>query len=258
MPTISVVLPVYNGARFLRSSIESILQQTFSDFEFFIIDDGSTDESRVIIQSYKDTRIQPFENHQNIGITESLNKGISAARGKYIARMDADDVSLFNRFEKQVGFLERHPEVAMVGANCTLIDGRGNTLGQENYFSSAAEIMKQIFVHNPFAHSAVMMRADAIKECGMYDRRYLHNEDYDLWLRIASRHSVANLEEVLLLRRVHESSVTAANETEVAAYRVKTLFHAVIHYYGKPSYLIFVVRPVFAFLYRLVKGLYRR
>lgn len=257
MPTVSVVMPVYNGARFLRQAIESVLGQTFSDLEFLIVDDGSTDDTRGIVQSYRDKRIRLLVNDRNLGITESLNKGITAASGKFVGRMDADDVAREDRFEKQIEFLERNPTVALVGANCILIDGSGIEVGRENYPDSTRGIMRRIFIHNPFAHSSVTIRSDIIARCGMYDQRFLHNEDYDLWLRIASGHEVRNLEDFLILRRVHEANLTVEKETELTLYRIRTLFHAAVNYYHKPLYLIFLVRPLLAYLSRLVKGMSR-
>jgi glycosyltransferase involved in cell wall biosynthesis len=128
MPRISVVMSVYNGEKYLRQAIESILQQTYTDFEFIIIDDGSTDSSREIIQSYDDKRIRLVINEQNIGLTKSLNKGIRLAKGEFIARMDADDISLPQRFEKQVAYLDSHPEVGVLGTYANIIDHRGKII----------------------------------------------------------------------------------------------------------------------------------
>ncbi len=134
-PKVSVIMSVYNGDKYLREAIESILNQTFTDFEFIIVNDGSTDNSLEIIESYDDERIKTINNKKNIGLTKSLNKALKFAKGKYIARQDADDVSLPNRFEKQVEYLDSHPEVALVGTSVYLIDENGKIIGKRIAFA---------------------------------------------------------------------------------------------------------------------------
>ncbi len=253
MPTISIVMPVYNAEKFLREAIESILNQSCTDFELIIVDDGSIDHSPKILQSYHDPRIVLITNEANSGIVESLNRGIKKAHGRYICRMDADDVSLPERLETQLEFMEIHPEVAVLGTNTIMIDERGDTVGTESYPVTHREIMKTIFIHNPFAHGTVMMRMEILRECGMYDKRFLHNEDFDLWLRIARKYQVANLPLPSVKRRIHHESITFARETELVRYRINTLAHAIFHYYGKPQYGIFLIRPVLAYLYRRLR-----
>lgn len=246
-------MPVYNARAFLNEAIDSILNQTFSDFEFLIIDDGSTDDSMAIVESYLDPRIRFLPNEANRGIVYSLNRGLEAASGKYIARMDADDVSLPDRLALQSHFLDEHPEVALVGSNTILINATGDELEREYYPTSMREIRRAIFIHNPFAHGSVMIRGEAIRQVGRYDHRFLHNEDYDLWLRIARKHQLANLKEHLLKRRIHNSNITVAKELELVRYRMKTLSHAAFCYYRRPDYAFYLLRPAFAYLYRLLR-----
>ena len=257
MPVVSVVLPVYNGERFLRDAMDSILHQTFADFEFIIIDDGSTDGTGSIIRSFKDPRIHVLRHEHNQGIVDSLNHGIQKATGKYICRMDADDVSLPTRLERQMEFLEKNSDVAVLGTNTIVINGESTEIRRESYPQSHKEIMKRIFIGNPFAHGTTVMRLEVLKESGTYDGRFLHNEDYDLWLRIASRHSLANLDEALVKRRVHGSNITVEKETELVYYRFRTLAHAVFIYYKRPWLVVFLVRPLLAFLYRSMKRVFR-
>jgi len=251
---VSVIMPVFNGERFLRQAIESILQQTHADFEFIIVDDGSTDATPSILASYRDGRIRILVNPANVGITPSLNAAIAASAGSYICRMDADDISSPERIEKQVAFLEAHPGVALVGSNTLLIDASGNARGTETYPQSPREISRMLFRHNPFAHGSVMMRKSVLDRCGAYDARFLHNEDYDLWLRILAGHAAGNLPEPLLRRRVHGGNITVARETELVRFRIRTLAHAMVSYYHKPHYAVFLVRPALAYGWRLVKG----
>ncbi len=254
MPIVSVVLPVYNGEKFLREAIESILCQTFGDFEFIIIDDGSRDGTISIIQSHHDKRIRLFQNATNLGIIHTLNNGLAEAQGKYICRMDADDIAEPERLREQVHFLEANPRIAMAGSNVRTIDESGTVMGIEQYPQTNEEIRKAMFVHNPFAHSTVMIRRDVLDVMGQYDHRFLHNEDYDLWLRIASRYEVANMAQPLLKRRLHGESITGAKNTQLTGYRIRTLVHAIMNYFRNPLLLVYIVRPTVAYAYRSLKG----
>jgi glycosyltransferase involved in cell wall biosynthesis len=249
-------MPVYNGERFLRPAIESILCQTFGDFEFVIVDDGSTDGSEQIIRSYGDVRIRLLRNGENSGITKSLNYGIDSAIGEYICRMDADDVSVKDRLEKQVTFMDSHPGIALAGSGVVLIDAMGKETGTEHFPLSQRDIKRRIFVHNPFAHSTVIIRSAVLQHCGKYDTRFLHNEDYDLWLRIAAQYPVANIEEPLVLRRIHEQNITVEKESELVRYRMKTIRNAIFQYYKKPLYSVYLIRPFLAYAYRRLKKVF--
>jgi len=171
--------------------------------------------------------------------------------------MDADDISLPARIEKQIEFLEQNSAIAVLGTNTLVINEKGIEIGREFYPHLPQEIMRALFIHNPIAHGTVMVRSTVLGECGAYDRRFLHNEDYDLWLRIGARYPLANLEDAFVKRRVHPGSITVALETELVRNRIRTLAHAIFGYYHKPHYAIFLVRPIFAYLFRLVKGMFR-
>lgn len=253
MPRVSVILPVFNGERYLGSALGSILAQTFRDLECIVVNDGSTDGTAALARSFADPRLRLIEHERNLGIVASLNRGMSEAGGTYICRMDADDEALPDRIAKQAGFLDRNPHVALCGTNTVLIDASGREIGREMFPPSTGDIRRTIFVHNPFAHSSVMIRASILRQCGFYDPRFLHNEDYDLWLRIAADHDMANLPEPLIRRRVHETSISAARETELSGFRVKTLAHAMVSYYRNPLLFVYLIRPVAACLYRLMK-----
>jgi len=169
--------------------------------------------------------------------------------------MDADDVALPDRISRQARFLAIHPEVALVGCATSLIDEEGHEIGTEVYPESDKGIRSIMFVHNPFIHGTVVIRASVLAACGPYDARYLHNEDYDLWLRVASRYRVANLPDVLLRRRVHGGSITFRETVAQTGYRARTIAHAAWSYYRNPVYTLYAVRPAVAYLLRRGRAL---
>lgn len=207
-PKISVIMPAYNAEAYISDAIESILVQTYGDFEFIIMDDGSKDRTLEIIKKYDDSRIRLIQNESNLGIIKTLNKGISESRGKYIARMDADDVSLPERFRLQVEFLEANPQVALVGGQFSYIDGNGKIFAHEKVPTDNDTLQKQLLKYCCFAHPTVMINATVLKEIGGYNEQTRHAEDYELWLRIAEIHKLANLSESILLYRVHLNQIS--------------------------------------------------
>jgi glycosyltransferase involved in cell wall biosynthesis len=210
-PRISVVMAVYNGERFLREAIESILGQTFANFEFLIIDDGSTDRTRKIIRSYEDPRIRLVVNETNEGLTRTLNSGLRLARGEFIARQDADDISEPERFEKQIAFMDANTEVALLGTQYRYMDETGVSWGTEPLPCSHGELSWALLFGTPFIHSAVMFRRrQVLDSIGEYDQSTSHAQDYQYWNRIALTHRVANLEQCLVRYRCHSGSMTAA------------------------------------------------
>ena len=204
---ITVLMPVYNAEKYLREAIESILNQTFQNFEFLIINDGSTDKSLEIIKEYKDNRIKIINNEKNLGIVKTLNKSIELASGKYIARIDADDLSLPERFEKQVEFLEKNPDVVLVGTAFNIIDGNNKIIQKKNPPTSHQEIKKSLIRVNPFCHSSIMFRKEICQQIGSYDENWQDVEDYELYFRIAKRFKMANLDQILVSWRVSPSSI---------------------------------------------------
>lgn len=211
-PKISVLMSAYNSAAYLRDAIESILDQTYTAFEFIIINDGSKDQSTEIIQSYNDTRIRLVQNVRNLGLIVSLNKGIELARGKYIARMDADDISIKERLEKQVCFFETHQNIGVVGSFIEVIDKNGAVLGYKTFPETHLDICWAMLFYCPIAHPSVMMKASIFKNKNLkYDEEYLHVEDYELWTRLVEYTRFANIPEVLLRHRQHGENVCNQN-----------------------------------------------
>ena len=227
---LTVLMSVYNGEKYLREAVDSILSQTFRDFEFLIINDGSSDGTAQILESYDDPRMRIVYNEENIGLTRSLNKGLKLARGEYIARMDADDISLPERLEKQVEFLDAHPEVGVLGTWVEVIDGEG-TVGQvwrsPQVPTSPALLNWTLMFHNCLPHPSAMMRLRVIEGMGGYDPEIRYAQDYDLWARASLITDLTNLSQVLLRRRVAAEAVTGRHfqAQEQVAVRV---MHALI------------------------------
>lgn len=206
-PLVSVVMSVYNGEKYLRESIESILNQTFTDFEFIILDDGSVDDTKNIIKNYKDDRIVLIS-HENQGLVSSLNKGIKMAKGKYIARQDADDISMTNRLQKQVEHLERYPETELLGTCFRYIDEQSKTTGASVILPTRSlDLKARMLFSNAFGHGTTMFSKSVFNQVGGYREKYGANEDFDLWRRIAYGYTIANLPDILYSYRVNPEGI---------------------------------------------------
>jgi glycosyltransferase involved in cell wall biosynthesis len=209
---VTVLMPVYNAERFLKQAVHSVLSQTFTDFELLIINDGSTDTSVSIIQSFDDPRIRLVHNERNIGVIGTLNKGLALANGKYIARMDADDYCLPVRLEKQVRYLGRNPEVAVLATHIIQVNADDEELGRwddDIQNTKPYQIFKTLAKTNCIAHPTVMMRTEIVRSYG-YHEKQKGSEDWDLWMRLVSDgHRIDKLSEFLLRYRLHTASVTA-------------------------------------------------
>ncbi|MEC4749589.1 glycosyltransferase [Methylomicrobium sp. Wu6] len=209
-PIVSVVMSVFNGDSFLREAVESILNQSFREFEFTIIDDGSTDSSSAILDSYQrnDPRVRVYH-QENRGLVESLNRGCGLARGKYIARMDADDISFKNRLLWQVEFMERHPEVGVLGGATEIINATGKLLTPDTNVVDDYEIKSGLLRGEcPLVHPTVLMRTDVYLSVGGYRKVAVDAEDFDLWLRFAEHCKLANLDAPVLKYRRHQCQVS--------------------------------------------------
>jgi glycosyltransferase involved in cell wall biosynthesis len=215
-PKISVLMPVFNCALYVKEAIESILNQTYTDFEFLIIDDCSTDATLQICKSFHDERIVIVEKENNSGYTNSLNYGLSTAQGKYIARMDGDDISFPTRFEKQLAFMEANEDVALCGTNFSII---GND-GFINLPQFHEDIKISLLSGNCIVHPSVMLRKSTIDRHNFnYNLNMEPAEDYDFWVRLLLIGKLYNIQESLLLYRVHEGQVSnrrSSNQVEIA------------------------------------------
>ena len=212
-PRVSVLLAVHNGADYLPAAIDSILGQTFTDFELLIVDDASTDATPSVIGACRDPRVRVVRNDTNLGLTRSLNRGLALARGALVARQDADDVSHRERLGKQARFLDAHPEVAVLGAQARYIDGRGRTTGASPWPKStgALAIRWQLLFDGPFIHSSVMFRTAVVRDTlGGYDERFVTSQDFELWSRVGARGlEMRNLPDTLVDFRLHGQSASA-------------------------------------------------
>lgn len=228
MPEVTVLMPVYNAEEYLCASIDSILAQSYADFEFLILNDGSTDASLDVIRSYADSRIRVVNNARNLGLARTLNEGLRLASGELIARQDQDDISHPRRLEQQRVFLAGHPDVALLGTRAWVIDQegryrglcvtnqRGQYRGLADYPCSGEGIRWELLFDNCFIHSSVMFRKNVIRdELGGYDAALSFCHDYDLWSRVALRHRVANVPQRLVAYRIHSDSMTAVGIQDV-------------------------------------------
>ena len=208
---VTVLMSVYNGEKYLKEAIDSILNQTFNDFEFLVVNDGSTDKTEDILQAYDDLRIKIINNGKNIGLTKSLNKGLKLAKGEYIARMDADDISMPGRLEREVEFLDKNPAVGLVGTYYLMINRKGNVLHTMKCLTESVELKEKLLRNNQFCHGSVMFRAECIKNLGSYREEL--GQDYDLWLRISENYEVANIFEFLYKWRLDINSISVTKKS---------------------------------------------
>lgn len=249
-PKISVIMSVHNGKDYIRESIESILSQTFSNFEFLIIDDNSTDGTEKILKTFGDKRIKLIKNKKRLGLTESLNIGLKKAQGDYVARMDADDISLPQRFTKQVDFLEENRQIGLVGSWVEYIGPRGESLEIKKYPQNHKELLNVIMRYNPFKHPTLMIRREILKRIGGYNEKFKYAQDYDLVLKIASISKVANIPEVLLRYRIEpKASISFKNMKAQEKFAILARIEALKSGKYPLYYAVFLIKPlVFYFI----------
>lgn len=208
---VSVILPVYNAQDYLKEAIESILIQSYHHFELIIIDDGSTDDSLMIIQRYDDARLKVIKNPKNMGLIYSLNLGLSICKGEYIARMDADDIAVINRFERQILFMENNPQVGVCGSWVQAF-GRVNSLVRLPVSNDNLKI--KLLEKCPFYHSSVMLRKQVFNYYGIkYNPSFNHAEDYQLWADLSGKTDFYIIPEVLLKYRTHNKNISTVYNT---------------------------------------------
>lgn len=248
-PDITILMSVYNSRRYLREAIESILHQTFKNFEFIIVDDRSTDGSLDILNEYaqKDPRIRLIKNEKNLGLTRSLNKSIKAATGKYIARMDSDDIADAERLEKQIGFMTKNPDVVLLGTAFHEIDQNGNVLASKAFPLDDNKLKHVLIKLNPFCHASVIIRRSALDMSGFYNEDMPKAQDYDLWFRLANAGKIANLPEPLIKRR-YDKNISITQENEQLKWAIKIRRNAIKRGYCSPVNYIYLIRPFTALI----------
>ncbi len=207
MKMVSVIMPAYNAEKYIAAAIDSILGQTFQDFEFIILNDCSKDRTEEIILSYADPRIVYLKNEENLGVAATLNKGLAIARGEFIARMDADDIALPERLAKQVAFLNANTDIAVLGTNVETFNEAGTMCTGWSTAEPAQMRVDMLFACG-LAHPSVMMRTAVIRELGGYDPAFNGLEDYELWCRVLEKYEITTLPDILLRYRIHSSQVT--------------------------------------------------
>ena len=210
-PLVCVMMAAHDAERYLTAAVESVLAQSYPRFELLVVDDGSTDGTLALLEqlAQRDARVRVLRNERNLGVVATRNRMLGEAppAAKYLAVLDADDVCLPQRLARQVAFLEQHPRHALVGCHTQIIDEQGRPVGLRRYPTSAAQIRRVITRYNPIAHPGAMLRRSAVNEVGPYDADYPRCQDYELWLRLAERYDLANLDEVLIGYRISATQV---------------------------------------------------
>ncbi len=207
-PKITVLMSVYNAESYLQLAAQSILDQTFHDFEFLIIDDGSTDGSVQALHELSDERVRVIRNPQNFGLTKSLNIGIREAKGRYIARLDADDIASPERLSKQAVLLDNNPTVGMVTSWRQLINANGEVINTENVNYTPEDYFYLLHFRNCIIHSSVMFRRELVLTAGGYDEKYLKAQDFELWNRLSKLTQIMQISQILVSQRQSHSSIS--------------------------------------------------
>jgi len=236
-PMVSVVMSVHNGMAYLSEAVESILEQTFRDFEFIVVDDGSTDDSHRLLKRYaaEDARMLVIRQEKNSGVAEARNQAIARARGEFIASQDADDISLPERLEAQVAYLRQHPAVGLLGTWPEFVDAEAKPLEAARYprISDNAGLQAQLLDTNCFCAGTVMVRRHLLETVGGYDQGLAPSEDYDLWLRLAEVTRLANVPRALYLYRQHPGSASRQSRHLQMRNKARALEHALARRFGQ-------------------------
>lgn len=258
-------MPVHNCEKYVVEAIESVLNQTYGNFEFIIIDDGSNDNTSQIIKEYKkkDGRIRILRNEQNIGVVKSLNIGLRESIGEYIARIDADDIWLPEKLEKQITYLEKNNDLGMLATSKLNINADGTIREKDKYpeTHSYKNIRNNILKRNIFCHSSVIFRKDVFKKVGYYDETFINSEDYEYWMRIIAATKVEMLEETLVYYRISTDAISYRRLKQQRYYAIKAKLRGIkildkswfnlVYILEDLKYILF---PIFIFrLYRKIK-----
>jgi len=217
-PDVSVIMSTFNSAATVGQAVASILGQSFDNFEFLVVNDGSTDKTDGILAGFSDPRLRILHNADNIGLTRSLNKAISASCGRYIARQDADDVSMPERLRKQTEFLDEHRDVALLGTSRATLNDAGKILSTT--ILPAEPDFRRLLKSNCLVHGSIMVRREVMVELGGYNEDFRQSQDYELWLRIAKNHRIMNLQEPLYGVRRHSERVTLTKLPQAVLFRL--------------------------------------
>jgi glycosyltransferase involved in cell wall biosynthesis len=244
-PTVSVLMAVHDGAPWVADAVRSVLGQTLADLELIVVDDASTDATPDLLAGITDGRVHVAKRARE-GLTRALNHALGRARAPLVARLDADDVSLPERLARQVAFLERHPDVGVIGTAAREVDARGHELGVVRPPEDDAAIRRALIRRNPMLHSTVMVRRALLARVGGYDETFAVAQDYDLWLRLTAVTRLANLAEPLVVRRLLPDRVSVARDAERLRADARVRWRAVRAGAYPPWCAVFVARPLLA------------
>jgi len=225
-PKISIIIPTYNQAESLQETIESVLNQTYKNIEIIIVDDGSTDNTLEIISSFDNDKIICIQ-QENKGAGNARNRGIKKANGKYIAFLDSDDLWLKNKLRKQIDFMKQNPEIGLLGTGCYQMIDINKIIHKKIFPFENKILQKDLIKYNPFIQSSVMIRKDIFNSVDLYDEKFKESEDYDLWLRIAQKHKVANLQEALVVKKYNEKGLSKEKDNKQLYFNLEAKRNAI-------------------------------
>jgi glycosyltransferase involved in cell wall biosynthesis len=232
--TISVLMCVYNGQEYLSEAVQSILNQTYTEYEFIIVDDGSSDESLKILAGFQDKRIKVIPK-DHTGLTDSLNKGLAFCNGRWVARLDSDDIAMSERLEKQAEYIALNPGTILLGSGCFTIDGQSNIIEKYTYPHKHDDIMRHLEgLNSPFPHPSAIFQKKVALNIGGYNRRFVKSQDIDLWLRLSSYGEIACIKEPLIKLRKH--SLCVSNEQSGKLQFVFAIAALICHFRRKLGY----------------------
>lgn len=237
-------MSVHNGMPFLKEAVESILSQSYKNFEFIIIDDASTDKTWRYLSILGDKRIKLVKNKENLGLAASLNIGLKTANGKYIVRMDADDVSLPKRLQVQLNFLEKHPEIDICGSWVNLINQKGNSVGFKKPVTTDNNIKKALKWYSPIIHPTFFAKKEFFSKLGGYNEKFDMAEDYELLMRTQNKFKMANVSEILLNWRIWNNRRSSKNMHEIDKKDLLVKIEAFKKGYFGPLYLLIIIRKI--------------
>jgi len=248
MSLISIIMPVYNGGKYLHLAIESVLAQTYTNFEFIIINDGSTDDTKNILEKYSklDDRIKIITNSVNLKIVKSLNIGLNAAKGEFIARIDSDDIWKKDKLKIQISYFENDSQLYLLGTSKQLIDENGKKIkGVERQIYEYGEIRRNILKYNLFCHSSVLYKKVIIDEIGQYNEKYKNTEDYEYWIRIIKHFKTEILKDILVFYRISPQMVSLKKRKQQFYYVIKAKIFGfkLLGFYWK--YLPFIIKDIY-------------
>jgi glycosyltransferase involved in cell wall biosynthesis len=244
-PAVSVLIGVWNGAPQVGEAIQSVLSQTAADLELIVIDDDSSDATPAILKSFHDPRLRITRRARG-GLTSALNAALAMARAPLVARLDADDIALPQRLERQLEYLKGHPDVGLLGTAARETDAAGQEVTIVRPPMDDAEIRRTLIRRNPFVHSSIVMRRAAVEQAGGYDEAFPVAQDYDLWMRMSRVTRMANLSDLLVIRRLLPGRVTAARESERFKAEARIRWRAVRSGAYPPWCAVWALRPLLA------------